>query len=371
MPKNELHPRHRLSVVILSYETPTEMLEAALDSVLASVGVGASDQTVLAEVVVADNASPTLRSDGAAVVGRVVHEGPVCVRWLAFDRNHGFAGGNNRAIAACDPTCDVVFLLNPDAIVEPEALARCAAALADADSMCVAVAPKMLLASDPTVIDAVGNAVNAKGEAFNVGLGQPDLGQYDTPAECFGPCFGAAMFRRSAFASDQVGPLDESLFLYYEDVDWNWRCQLLGYTAVTVPSARVRHVMSAATRHLDYGFKFHLTERNLLLCVLKNFAWRRVLSIWIRRGGGLLKGSVCGHYPLPGLKAVLGALRRAPHALLARRDVQRRRVRSDDDVLRFGLGEQTFFDAVRYEPTDRAGAEAFARAGLVAREVGH
>ena len=367
---NEPHPRHRLSVVILSYETPTEMLEAAVHSVFASVGVGTSDQTMLTEVVVADNASPTRRAHGAAVVGRAAADGPVAVRWLAFGRNHGFAGGIHRAIAACDPTCDVVFLLNPDAVVEPEALARCAAALADADSTCVAVAPKMLLASDATVIDAVGNAVNGKGEAFNVGLGQPDLGQYDTPAPCFGPCFGAAMFRRSAFASGQVGPLDDSLFLYYEDVDWNWRCQLLGYTAITVPSARVRHVMSAATRHLDYGFKFHLTERNLLLCALKNFGWRRVVSIWVRRGGGLLKGSVRGHYPVPGLKAVLGALRRAPRTLMARRDVQRRRLRSDDDVLRFGIGEQTFFDAVRYEPTDRVAAEAFARARLAAREVG-
>ena len=178
--------------------------------------------------------------------------------------------------------------LNPDAVVEPDALVRMGAALAAADPRCVAVAPKMLLAADPTVIDAVGNAVNAKGEAFNIGLGQPDLGQFDVPGPCFGPCFGAAMFRRSAFAREHVGPLDESLFLYYEDVDWNWRSQLLGYTSVTEPYARVRHVMSAATRHLDYGFKFHLTERNLLICVLKNFTWRRALAIWFRRGADLL-----------------------------------------------------------------------------------
>ena len=186
-------------------------------------------------------------------------------------------------------------------------------------------------------------------------------------APCFGPCFGAALFRRSAFAPDQVGPLDESLFLYYEDVDWNWRSQLLGYTSITEPSARIRHLMSATSRHLDYGFKFHLTERNLLLCALKNFSWRRAASIWFRRGGGLLKGSLRGHYPVPGLKAVGGAIRRAPRTLLARRAVQRRRVRTDAEVLAHGLGERTFFDAVRYEPVDRPAAEAFARARLARR----
>ena len=159
------------------------------------------------------------------------------------------------------------------------------------------------------------------------------------------------------------------MFLYYEDVDWHWRSQLLGYHSVTEPSARVRHVMSAATRHLDYGFKFHLTERNLLVCALKNFRWQRVVSIWFWRGCGLLKGSLRGHYPIPGLKAVFGAMRRLPRALRDRRAIQHRRARTDDEVLAYGIGEQTFFDAVRYEPTNRAAAEVFARARLARRAV--
>lgn len=366
MPANgpDLRPQHRLSVVILNYGTPPEMLGAAVRSVIDATGVGVSDEVVLSEIIVADNASPTNRAEDEAVVRQAGELTSLSVRWLPFERNHGFAGGINRAIAACDAACDLVFLLNPDAVVEPDALALVGSALARADAHCVAVAPKMLLASDPTVIDAVGNAVNGKGEAFNIGLGQPDLGQYDEPAVCFGPCFGAGLFRRVAFSPEQVGPLDESLFLYYEDVDWSWRSQLLGYHSITEPSARVRHVMSASSRHLDYGFKFHLTERNLLVCALKNFAWRQVLSIWFWRGGGLLKGALRGHYPVPGLKAVSGALRRTPRTLVARRSVQRRRVRTDDEVLAYGLGERTFFDAVRYEPIDRAEAQAFAHGRL-------
>ena len=77
-----------------------------------------------------------------------------------------------------------------------------------------------------------------------------------------------------------------------------------------------------------------------------------------------MKGALRGHYPVPGLKAVLGAMRRVPRTLIARRSVQRRRVCSDEDVLVFGLGQRTFFDAVRYEPIDRIEAEVFARSQL-------
>ena len=362
----------RVSVVILNYGTEPDMLVAAIRSVLDSSNVGHGDPCTLVEVLVADNASPRHREEARSAVARLADGGSDAtanVRWLGLDRNYGFAGGINRAIAACDRQADAIFLLNPDATVDPGAIATCAARLAAQPVSVVSVAPKILLENATTpnsggIIDAIGNAINERGEAFNIGLGQPDLGQYDVSGSCFGPCFAAGLFRRSAFARSQVGPLDESLFLYYEDVDWNWRAQLLGYGSVTEPSARIQHVMSATLRHLGYGFKFHLTERNLLLCSLKHFERGRVLSIWTRRIGGLVKGSLLGHYPVDGVRAVAGAIRRAPHALRTRHSLQRRRVRSDTAILAFGRGERTYFDAVRYVPIERDAAERFASARL-------
>lgn len=338
-----VHPR--VGVVVLSYQAEPEMLAATIAALEASDAV----RNGLAEILVAEN-GPTTPS--------IAHGAQTTL--VALGANHGFAGGTNRAIALLSPACELVFLCNPDALVAPDSLTLCALALHQATKNVLSVAPKMLLAGHGGVIDAVGNCVNDRGEAANIGLGQPDLGQFDISSQVFGPCFGAGMFRRNAFLLDAVGPLDERLFLYYEDVDWNWRAQLLGYECITEPKAVVVHQMSSSTRHLAYDFKFHLTERNLMLCALKNFSGKRACSIWIKRSAGLLLGAVKGHYPVGGLKAVFGTLRLLPSTLLRRRDIQRRRTRSDAQVTQFSVNNKTFFDAVTYQPIDREAATAFA-----------
>ncbi len=389
--------RHRLSVVILNYDADVDLLVAAVESVTASTGIAlgseaaadtqisnnqhfaehdtdrgpagnknAIDETtiVLQEILVVDNASPTKRVETKRAIESIAVWQPI-VRWLDLPVNTGFAGGTNRAILACRLDSDLVFCLNPDAKLEPTALRLCVDALDRADPSCVSIAPKMMLAGFTNVLDSVGNAINDRGEAFNIGLGQPDLGQYDQPRPIFGPCFGAGLFRRDAFDRTKVGPLDESLFLYYEDVDWNWRAQALGYTSMSEPRAVVHHQMSATTRHLAYDFKFHLTERNLLVVSLKNFSFSRSAHIWFWRCGGLLKGAFNGHFPTAGPKAVAGALLRAPNAIIANLRLRKRRKRNDSEIVEYGLGEKTFFDSVTYQPVNQREAEAFARNKLL------
>ena len=343
-----------------------------------------------------DNAS----TDGAADFTAATFPWVTIMR---HGKNLGFAAGNNRGIADLDSRVTFVFLLNPDAEVECTAIGRCVTSLAAASASTVSAAPKMLLhattattttattaatttkpanaavisvdlrpdgiqhaaVGEPeNIIDAVANAINARGEAFNIGLGQPDLGQYDEPQPCFGPCFGAALFRRSAFLPEQVGPLDESLFLYYEDVEWNWRAQILGFESITVPGATVTHVMSASTRDLPYDFKFRLTERNLLVCVVLCVPGPEAFWIAGQRIVGLLFGSIKGHYPVPGLRAVGGLLSRLPGLLVRRRRLRKRRIRSHSDILCFGAGERTFFDPVRYMPVESVAARRFAEQRL-------
>ncbi len=334
---------------MLTYRADPLMLAETITALQASSAVSGE----LAEILVAENgpAAPKIAPGPATTV-------------VALGANHGFAGGINRAIERVPKECEFVFLCNPDAIVASDALTLCAHRLLKAPSSVVSVAPKMLLAGHSGVIDAVGNCVNDRGEAANVGLGQPDVGQFDTDAETahvFGPCFGAGMFRRSAFDSGAVGPLDERMFMYYEDVDWNWRAQLLGYDSITEPGAVVMHQMSSSTRHLAYDFKFHFTERNLMLCALKNFSGRRALQIWVTRSIGLLLGAVKGHYPAAGLKAVLGTLSMLPSTMRLRRKVQRSRLRSDAQVTQFAAKNRTFFDAVTYQPIDQEAAATYAK----------
>jgi GT2 family glycosyltransferase len=337
------HPR--IGVVVLSYQAEPGMLAETVAALEASEAVAMG----FAEILVAEN---------GPVAPELVHGPATSV--VALGANHGFAGGINRAIRQLSSECAFVFLCNPDAIVASDTLTLCAHSLWNAPAGVLSVAPKMLLAGHHEVIDAVGNCVNDRAEAANVGLGQPDIGQFDTSAQVFGPCFGAGMFRRSAFGSGVVGPLDERMFMYYEDVDWNWRAQLLGFESITEPKALVMHQMSSSTRHLAYDFKFHYTERNLMLCALKNFSGRRALHVWVTRSAGLLLGAVKGHYPAAGFKAVVGTLRMLPSTLKLRRSVQRSRLRSDAQVTQFAAANRTFFDAVTYQPIDRDAACTFA-----------
>jgi GT2 family glycosyltransferase len=360
----------RVGVILVNYAVDPAVLELTVRALLASAG------DVVEEIVVVDNASPTNRNEARQAIENLAENltDTPTVRWIDSPKNLGFAGGVNTGLDVLDPQCTYVFLCNPDAVVEPDAIARCVAALEAASVDCMSVAPKMILSQhglDERVLDSVGNAVNEKGEAFNIGLGQPDLGQYDHPTFVFGPCFGAALFRREAFAESHVGRLDDDLFLYYEDVDWNWRSQLLGYSSITEPGAMVHHSMSITMRDHGYDAKFHLTERNLMICALKNFELSIGMRVCTRRSLGLLKGSLTGrHFPIPGIKAIGGFVRQLPRTLVKRGHLQRRRVRGDAAITAFGVGEKTFFDAVRYVPIDRAEAHAFAsstKAGRLSR----
>ena len=343
-------------MLILNYGSSPDELGSCVSSVLESVGAPAF------EVVIGDNGS-TRHPQSAGMVAGTDRR----VRAVPFGRNWGFAGGVNRLIAAAHADASQLLLLNSDAALEPDALAQAVAVLDDAPERTVSVAPKMLLAAHPGVIDSVGNAVNGVGEAFNVGLGQPDIGQFDVASgtePCFGPCFGAALFRRSAFEPSGVGPMPEAHFLYYEDVWWNWRAQLLGYDSATAPAARVHHLMSGSTRHLDYGFKFRLAERNLLTTAAVHLEPRRALRSW-RRLRGLVTGPLQGHYPIPSLRAAGGAVARLPSTLTARREIQGRRIRTDEEIMRFAAAEDApHFDSIRYVPVDELAARADAERRL-------
>ena len=89
-----------------------------------------------------------------------------------------------------------------------------------------------------------GDGFTVAGLPVNRGVWQRDRGQYDAAREVFGPCAGAALYRRTALARVSAAgarPFDEDLFMYCEDVDLNWRLQLAGERSVFAPEARVSH----------------------------------------------------------------------------------------------------------------------------------
>jgi GT2 family glycosyltransferase len=86
--------------------------------------------------------------------------------------------------------------------------------------------------------------------------------------EVFGPCAGAALYRRAML--DQVGLFDEEFFAYLEDVDLAWRARLAGWRCLYAPEASVLHVHSA-TGVEGSPFKSYHLGRNKLWAIAKNY----------------------------------------------------------------------------------------------------
>lgn len=323
-----------VTAVILNYGATDEVLRKCVASV--------AGQSYALKVLLVDNASPRNRE----AVGAIESEFPD-VRVLRLDRNYGFAGGMNRGVAAADT--EYVLLLNNDVELEPEAVAEMRRVI-DSDGDVVGVAPKILLESQPGVIDAIGNLIDPRGAAFNMGIGQLDVGQYDRVERTFGACFAAALLRRKAFDPGLVGPLDERYFMYYEDVDWCFRAGLLGFKFLTAPGAVVYHTHSLSTRELDYGFKYRLIMRNFVRTVLKDFSLRRALGICARRMLGLSRNVVRGPHRVASFLALKDIVLGFPAFLRARRCIQERRRVQDKDLFDFSHGERAFFDPMTYQP---------------------
>jgi GT2 family glycosyltransferase/glycosyltransferase involved in cell wall biosynthesis len=351
--------RPGVSALILNYESEPEELSQAVRSLLLSGG----DR--LSEVLIVDNGSVSHAGAPEQIRRELEATTDVEIRVLSLGHNWGYAGGINRGIDACEH--EYVFLLNADAEVEPDAIDLCAARLDASPETCVGVVPKILLRSYPGYIDSVGNAITPEGSAFNVGIGCIDIGQYDVPELSFGPCFAAAFLRRDAFSEQAVGRLDETYFMYYEDVDWNWRANLLGYDFVTEPMARVLHTHSGSAGKQPYRFKYHLIERNLLLTVTKNLSGGSMRRVVLRRLLSHLRNIAHGSSIRTSLRIIAGYVRLLPEAREARRHIQSRRVRSDSQVSRFAIGEEIFFDGIAYRPmrTLRNLAFAFERRSAV------
>ena len=126
-------------------------------------------------------------------------------------------------------TGEVLVMLNNDTEAEPEWLAALCQALEEHPEA-GAAASKMLLFDRRDTLHSAGDMLGPDFMPQNRGVWEIDRGQYDDRIEIFGPCGGAAAYRREVW--EQLGGFDERLFMYLEDVDLAWRMQRAGWKSV-------------------------------------------------------------------------------------------------------------------------------------------
>jgi N-acetylglucosaminyl-diphospho-decaprenol L-rhamnosyltransferase len=238
-----------IAVIVVNYGTADLAVEA-VQSVLSHSHGG---RCVTVHLV--DNASPGEDAQrlAAAHAARGWKDG---VTLWPETENHGFGRGNNvvlEALAAQETPPDAVFLLNPDARLENEAIDILATAL-EADRRAAAAGAGVRRPDHAPVTAAFRfpGLANEVARTANLGL-LHRLWQHrrvplppDQPAGAVDWVSGAAvMFRFEPL--QQAGFFDPGFFLYYEEVDLMRRLRATGWRILYAPQAHVIHEEGAAT----------------------------------------------------------------------------------------------------------------------------
>jgi GT2 family glycosyltransferase len=268
LPTNGVQGAPRLTVAILSYDG-RHLLEVILPSL-------ARQHYRDFEVVVVDNGS---RDD---TVQWLAQSWPQ-VQVISLPENVGVTAALN--VCAHAGEGELLALFNNDIELDPDCLGELAGAL-EAHPQAGWAAGKLRDFQRRELLDGAGDVFTWAATGGRRGNGELDRGQYDAPGEVFGACGGAALYRRSVLRL--VGDFDEDFFAFYEDVDWNLRAQLAGFSCRYVASALAYHMGSATIgRGMSDFTRYHLW-RNQLWIVAKDLP----LGAIVRHSPELLLGQL-------------------------------------------------------------------------------
>jgi GT2 family glycosyltransferase len=217
-----------------------------------------------AEIIVADNAS----TDSSLSV--LKNEFPM-VRTIVLDKNYGFAGGYNKALAQVES--DYYVLLNSDVEVSDNWLEPLVSYMNEHEDV-AACQPKILSYYKRTHFEhagAAGGYIDRFGFPFCrgriLGLAEEDKGQYDTISDVFWATGACLMVRSKLYW--KVGGLDDEFFAHMEEIDLCWRMKSRSYRLVCIPQSVVYHI-GGGTLNVESPHKTYLNFRNNLLMLYKN-----------------------------------------------------------------------------------------------------
>jgi len=163
------------------------------------------------------------------------------LRQIASEKNLGFAAGNN--LAARSAHGEYLVLLNVDAFPQPDWLAQVHTGIQQHPN--AFFASRLLMADDPQRLDGEWNVVHATGLVWRRSHGRKLSAAWPQERRVLSACAAAGVYPREAFTA--AGGFDEDFFAYMEDVDLDFRLQLLGYSCWYLPKAVVRHAGSGST----------------------------------------------------------------------------------------------------------------------------
>ena len=304
----------KLSIVIVNYNVRS-YLEQCLHTVQEAL------KGLDGEVFVVDNQS----TDGSV---EMVRELFPSVTLIANQDNVGFSRANNQAIRLAKG--EYVLLLNPDTVVGEDVFHKVVAFM-DEHPKCGGLGVKMVDGTGRFLPESKRGLPTPQVAFFKIiGLtrlfpksrifGRYHLGHLpENEAAPIEILSGACMFLRKK-TLDEVGLLDESFFMYGEDIDLSYRITLGGYENWYLPDARIIHYKGESTKKssVNYVFVFYnamaiFAKKHFIQQGGGVFPWLINSSIYLSAAGAIaVRFLNRTMLPILDMLAVLAVLSMAP-----------------------------------------------------------
>jgi GT2 family glycosyltransferase len=254
-----------ISIVIISFNV-AKLLKACLESIYEQT------RSVPFDIWVIDNNS----RDNSV---QMLKENFPQIHLIENAENRGFTRANNQAVAKVQS--DYVLLLNPDTVIQDDAIGKMVRFM-DANPD-VGVSGCRVLNEDGSLQLACRRSIPTPGVAFFRLIGFSKLfpksrimAKYNLtyldpnePHEVDAVSGAFLLIRKKVI--DEIGLLDETFWIYGEDIDWCLRTKKAGHKVMYYPYARIIHYkgIGCSTNSRKTSFEFY---RAMYLFHKKHFA---------------------------------------------------------------------------------------------------
>ncbi|NQV49428.1 MAG: glycosyltransferase [Candidatus Marinimicrobia bacterium] len=273
----------KLSIIIVNYN-----VKAFLQQALASIY--RSTKIIETEIFVVDNHSV----DGSL---EMLRQQFPAINVIANSENLGFSKANNQAIK--EASGDYIWLLNPDTLVQEDTPAKLIQVMESDEN--IGLLGCKILNDDGSLQLACRRSFPTPWVAFTKMMGlakmfpkskwfgrynlthlDPDMA-YEVEA-----ISGSCMFIRRA-ALEQVGTLDETFFMYGEDLDWCYRFGKSNWKVYYTPETSIVHYKGESSKVAAWDTMTHFYKA-MDIFARKHFKGSSRFPLhWILRGGILLR----------------------------------------------------------------------------------
>jgi len=278
-----------LSIIIVNYNV-RKLLEQALISIRKAV------KGIQSEIFVVDNNS----SDGSDIM---IKEHFPDVQLISNKENLGFSKANNQALKLAKGS--FICLINPDTIVQGDTFTTCLTYFKNNDD--VGALGCKIINPDGTIQPACRRSFPTPWVAFSkiIGLARLfpnsklfskyNLSYHDPDKTIEVDAISGSFMMVRKKTIDEVGYLDESFFLFGEDLDWCYRIKEGGWKIVYLPLTKIIHYKGSSTQKAGFD-SIKVFYQAMQIFVRKHYqkgfslipSWFLLMGIWIRGGFSFL-----------------------------------------------------------------------------------